>query len=170
MQTIAAAVISLNKVHKTHHIPLMKWWLSCFAVQIFFGTKCTPKLYAKKEKKLLYCITYSRHCWSLSSRFNTITNDSRSNLIIFVQQWVNLGTYRSLCQSVPYDQWKRSITVACPRMLYHRLTFLLDVPGNPQKPHPKCHVFPHSAWAPRLWSIYCVPCLDWFSMCYILLI
>lgn len=51
---------------------------------------------------------------------------------------MNPGPYSSISQPVPYYQWKRSITVACPRTLYHRLTFQLDVPGNPQKPHPKC--------------------------------
>lgn len=51
------------------------------------------------------------------------------------------GPYRSICQSMPYYQRKRSITVACPRTLYHSVTFQLDVLGNPQEPHPNVTCF-----------------------------
>lgn len=106
----------------------------------------------KKTKALL--LHWSHCCWT-SELNSTVMTPRATRLIIFAEQWMKPGSDRSMCQSGPYYQRKRSIADACPRTLYHSVTFWLSVWGNSPETCPNV-TFPckSSVFTTRLYSFH----------------
>lgn len=103
-------------------------------LQFSFILAKNPALCSYPKKDRLSCFTSvtAAESWSL-----ILTNDSPSNLTNYICTAANeacppIEAYVRPCSTI---KGKRSITVACPRTLYHSVTFWLDTRGNPQEAH-----------------------------------